>query len=103
MMNGVTDLIMMKSDVLNDFDTIKVAVGYDVNGKRVDYFPYESDEQITPIYREFEGWNSDICNIRNYDDFPQQFKDYVAFIEAETGVPVKIISVGPDREETIIR
>lgn len=102
-MNGVTDLIMMKSDVLNDFDTIKVAVGYEVNGERIDYFPYESDADITPIYREFEGWNCDICNIRNYDDFPQQFKDYVAFIEQETGVSVKIISVGPDREETIVR
>lgn len=102
-MNGVTDLIMMKSDVLNDFDTIKVAVGYEVNGERIDYFPYESDADITPIYREFEGWNCDICNVRNYDDFPQQFKDYVAFIEQETGVSVKIISVGPDREETIVR
>lgn len=103
MMNGVTGLIMMKSDILNDFDTIKVAVGYQMNGKQVDYFPYEADDSIEPIYREFLGWNCDICNVRSYDEFPQQFKDYVAFIEAECGVPVKIISVGPDREETIIR
>ena len=103
MMNGVTALIMMKSDILNDFDTIKVAVGYEVNGQKVDYFPYEADESITPIYREFEGWNCDICNVRDFEQFPQQFKDYVAFIEAECGVPVKIISVGPDREETIVR
>ena len=103
MMNGVTGLIMMKSDILNDFDTIKVAVGYEVNGKQVDYFPYEADENITPIYREFPGWNCDICNVRDYNEFPEQFKQYVAFIEAECGVPVKIISVGPDREETIIR
>ena len=103
MMNGVTALIMMKSDILNDFDTIKVAVGYEVNGQQVDYFPYEADETITPIYREFPGWNCDICNVRDFDQFPQQFKDYVAFIEAECGVPVKIISVGPDREETIVR
>ena len=103
MMNGVTALIMMKSDILNDFDTIKVAVGYEVNGQQVDYFPYEADESITPIYREFEGWNCDICNVRDFEQFPQQFKDYVAFIEAECGVPVKIISVGPDREETIVR
>ena len=103
MMNGVTGLIMMKSDILNDFDTIKVAVGYQMNGKQVDYFPYEADDSIEPIYREFPGWNCDICNVRNYDEFPQQFKDYVAFIEAECGVPVKIISVGPDREETIVR
>ena len=103
MMNGVTGLIMMKSDILNEFDTIKVAVGYEVNGKQVDYFPYEADENITPIYREFPGWNCDICNVRDYNEFPEQFKQYVAFIEAECGVPVKIISVGPDREETIIR
>ena len=103
MMNGVTSLIMMKSDVLNDFSTIKVAVGYEVNGEKLDYFPYECTEDVTPIYKEFEGWNCDICNVRNYDEFPQQFKDYVAFIEAETGVPVKIISVGPDRDETILR
>ena len=103
MMNGVTALIMMKSDILNDFDTIKVAVEYEVGGQKVNYFPYEADENIVPIYREFEGWNCDICNIRDYEQFPQQFKDYVAFIEAECGVPVKIISVGPDREETIIR
>ena len=103
MMNGVTGLIMMKSDILNDFDTIKVAVGYEVNGEKVDYFPYEADDNIVPVYREFEGWNCDICNVRDFDQFPQQFKDYVAFIEAECGVPVKIISVGPDREETIVR
>ena len=103
MIDGVTGLIMMKSDILNDFDTIKVAVGYQLGDKQVDYFPYEADDTIVPIYREFPGWNCDICNVRNYDEFPQQFKDYVAFIEAECGVPVKIISVGPDRDETIIR
>ena len=103
MMNGVTALIMMKSDVMNDFDTIKVATAYKQGDRTVDYFPYESDEEITPVYQEFEGWNCDICNVRRYEDFPEQFKRYVDFIEAETGVPVKIISVGPDREETIIR
>ena len=103
MMNGVTGLIMMKSDVLNDFETIKIATAYELNGETLDYFPYEADENITPVYREFKGWNCDICGVRNFEEFPQEFKDYVAFIEAETGVPVKIISVGPDREETIVR
>ncbi|MBR7183056.1 MAG: adenylosuccinate synthase [Alistipes sp.] len=103
MMNGVTALIMMKSDILNDFDTIKVAVGYEVNGKKVDYFPYEADESIKPIYQEFKGWNCDICAVRDFEQFPEEFKNYVAFIEEQTGVPVKIISVGPDREETIVR
>ena len=103
MMNGVTELIMMKSDVLNEFPTIKVAVGYELDGKQLDYFPYEYTDEIVPIYKEFKGWNCDICGVRNYEDFPAEFKAYVEFIEAETGVPVKIISVGPDRAETIIR
>ncbi len=102
-MNGVTGLIMMKSDILNDFETIKVATEYEIDGKRVDYYPYEGGDDVKPVYREFKGWRTDICNVRNYEDFPQEFKDYVAFIEQETGVPVKIISVGPDRSETIIR
>ena len=103
MMNGVTELIMMKSDVLNEFPTIKVAVGYELDGKQLDYFPYECTDDIVPIYKEFKGWNCDICGVRNYEDFPAEFKEYVEFIEKETGVPVKIISVGPDRAETIVR
>ncbi len=103
MMNGVTALIMMKSDILNDFETIKVATEYEIDGKRVDYFPYEGGDDVKPVYKEFKGWRTDICDVRNYEDFPQEFKDYVAFIEQETGVPVKIISVGPDRSETIVR
>ena len=101
--NGVTQLIMMKSDVLNTFPTIKVAVAYRIGDKEVTEFPYETNEEITPIYKEFEGWQCDINKIRRYEEFPRQFKEYVEFIEKETGVPVKIISVGPDREETIVR
>lgn len=103
MMNGVSGLIMMKGDILNDFDTIKVCVGYKVAGQDLDYFPYETNEQITPVYREFKGWKKDITKIRNYAELPAEFKSYVEFIEQQTGVPVKIISVGPDREETIVR
>lgn len=103
MMNGVTELIMMKADVLNSFDTIKVATAYEIGGKRLDYFPFESGEVVTPVYREFKGWNSDICAVRDYKDFPQELKDYVSFIEAETKCPVRIISVGPDRSEIVIR
>ena len=103
MMNGVTDLIMMKSDILNDLDTIKVAVGYKQDGKVIDWFPYDGAENIEPVYKEFKGWKSDICGIRDYESLPQEFKDYVAFIEKETGVNVRIISVGPDREATIVR
>lgn len=103
MMNGVSELIMMKADVLNSFGTVKVAVAYEIGGRQVDYFPFESGEEVTPVYREFPGWNCDICGVRRYEDFPQQLKDYVAFIEQETGCPVKIISVGPDRKEIVIR
>ena len=103
MVDGVTQLIMMKSDVMNDFDTIKVATAYRVNGETVDHFPYEVNDSIEPVYTEFKGWKCDICKVRRYEDFPVEFKQYVEFIERETGVPVKIISVGPDRDETIVR
>ena len=93
MMNGVTELIMMKSDVLNTFETIKVATAYKVGDAVVDYFPFECNDNITPVYKEFKGWNTDICSVRKYEDFPAELKDYIAFIEAETGCPVRIISV----------
>lgn len=103
MINGVNGLIMMKADVLNDFETLKVAVAYKINGVETTEFPYESNEPIEPVYREFKGWKCDINSIRNYDAFPQELKTYIEFIEAQTGVPVRIVSVGPDREETILR
>lgn len=104
MMNGTTHLIMMKSDVMNDFDTIRVCVGYRLEGKEIDYFPFEAtDTNIEPIYKEFAGWKSDVSKCRTYDELPQPLKDYIAFIEQYTSVPVSIISVGPERSETIVR
>lgn len=103
MMNGVTELIMMKSDVLNDFEKLKVAVAYKIGDKEVTEFPYEVNEEVVPVYKEFEGWNCNINGVREYDRFPTELKNYIEFIEEQTGVPVKIISVGPDREETVIR
>ncbi len=104
MMNGATSLIMMKSDVLDTFDTIKVCVGYELNGESIDYFPFEaSDDNIKPIYREFKGWKTDITGCRTYEELPQELKDYITFIEEETGIPVGVVSVGPNRDETIIR
>ena len=103
MMNGVSALIMMKADILNTFETIKIATAYIVGGKEVDYFPFESNEELTPVYKEFKGWKTDICGVREYKDFPKEFKDYVAYIEKEIGCPIKIISVGPDRSEIVIR
>lgn len=101
MMNGVTSLIMMKADVLNDFDRLKVAVAYRVNGERTTEFPFETAGEIVPEYREFEGWKCDINSMRSYDEFPRQLKEYIEFIERETGVPVKIISVGPTAKKRL--
>lgn len=103
MVDGVTKLIMMKSDVMNDFDTIRVAEAYEIDGRRVTEFPYDIQDDVKPVYREFKGWKADLRKVRRYEDFPAEFKAYVEYIERETGVPVSIISVGPDRDETIIR
>lgn len=104
MINGVTQLIMMKSDVMNDFESIKVAVAYEIEGRQTTEFPFSVEGvEINPVYREFKGWQCDIRSARSYEEFPEAFRRYVEFIEEETGVPVKIISVGPDRDETIVR
>ena len=103
MINGVTQLIMMKADVMNDFDTIRVATAYEINGERTEEFPFGVSDDIKPIYVDFEGWKCDLRNCRSYDEFPAAFKRYIEFIEQETGIPVKIVSVGPDRDETIVR
>ncbi len=104
MMNGATSLIMMKCDVMNDFDTVKVAVGYEVNGKQIDWFPYEAnDVEVKPIYKEFKGWKCDVTKCRTYEELPVELKEYIKFIEDYCGVPVQTVSVGPDRSETIFR
>ena len=103
MLNGVTQLIMMKSDVLDDFDTIKVCNEYIVDGVATKDFPFSVDTDITPVYTELEGWKTDMTTIKNESEFPVQFKNYIEYIENVLGVPVTIVSVGPDREQTIIR
>ena len=103
MINGVTQLIMMKSDVMNDFDTIRVATAYKIDGVQTEEFPFGITEGLEPVYTEFEGWKCDLRGCRSYGEFPVAFRRYVEFIERETGVPVRIISVGPDRGETIVR
>lgn len=103
MINGVTELIMTKADVLDSFDSIKVATHYKVNGEVTDRLPYDIEEKIEPVFKEFEGWKTDITTIRSFDALPQELKLYIRFLEEETGVPIKIVSVGPDREQTIIR
>lgn len=101
--NGVTQLIMMKSDVLDGFDTIKACVAYKQNGVEIDHFPYSIEEGIEPIYKELPGWNTDMTKMTSESEFPKEFSDYVKFLETELETPIKIISIGPDREQTIVR
>ena len=103
MLNGVTQLIMMKSDVLDDFDTIKVCNEYRVNGEVTKDFPFSVEVNVEPVYTEMEGWKTDMTGITSEAEFPAAFKNYIAYIERELGVPVTIVSVGPDRAQTIVR
>ena len=102
MLNGVSDLYMMKADVLSGFSEVKVCVGYEYNNEKIDYFPssIESDS-IKPIYKSFKGWTSKSNHARSFDDLEDNFKKYINFIESEVGVSIKLVSLGPDREETI--
>ena len=103
MINGVTQLIMMKSDVLDMFDTIKACVGYRIGGEEIDYFPYEITDDVEPIYVELPGWKQDMTKMKSEGEFPKAFNDYLDFLEDQLNVPIKIVSVGPDREQTIVR
>ena len=102
MVNGVTQLIMMKSDVLTGFPTIKVCVAYEKNGQRLTDVPFDT-EGCTPVYRELPGWNEDISEMTREEDFPQTFRNYIRFLEEELHTPITMLSVGPDREQTILR
>jgi len=103
MINGVTDIFLTKSDVLSGFETIKVCTAYKINGQLSDRMPFETSCSIEPIYTEMPGWNDDITKIKDFNSLPTALKNYIAFIEKETGVPVTIVSVGPNRDETIFR
>jgi adenylosuccinate synthase len=102
MLNGVTQLVMTKSDVLNEFDTIKVCTKYKTKDGETDVLPYSIEQEIEPVYIEMKGWKTDITNAKSIDDLPKELRDYIAFIEKEVEVPVKIVSVGPNRSETIV-
>ena len=103
MINGVSQLIMMKSDVLDSFDTIKACVAYKINGEETDEFPFDICDGVEPVYVEIPGWKTDMTQMTSEDEFPEEFNAYVSFLEEELGVPVKIVSVGPDRDQKIIR
>ena len=103
MVNGVTELIMMKSDVLDSFETIKACVAYKLpDGSETTELPYEIDN-VEPIYKEMKGWKTDMTQFTSEEQFPAEFNDYVAFLENYLEPPIKIISIGPDRAQTIVR
>ena len=103
MINGTTRLFMMKADILSGFSTIKVCTSYKVEGETITQVPFDNNAVIEPVYTELPGWTEDITGIRKYDDLPVNLKNYVEFIEEQTGIPVTIVSVGPDRNSTIFR
>lgn len=104
MINGVTQLIMMKSDVLDDFDQIKACVAYKIDGVETDQFPFTiEDDTLEPVYVTLPGWKTDMTAMQSEDEFPKAFKDYIDFLEKELSTPITIVSIGPDRKQTIVR
>ena len=102
--NGVTELMMMKADVLSGFGTIKVCTAYKYNGEKIQHLPYNIEEQhVSPIYTEMKGWAQDLTKLTRAEDLPPALNDYIAFLEQEVQVPIKLVSVGPDRLQTIRR
>ena len=103
MINGATELSMMKSDVLDCFDTIRVCTHYIINGEKLDYFPFDiTDSEITPVYEDIKGWNCDLTKLTSYVDAPKELKDYVIYLEDKLGIPITVVSVGPDRKQTLV-
>jgi adenylosuccinate synthase len=103
-LNGITELYMMKADVLSIFDEIHVCTHYAINGVQTDEMPYDLlDGKVEPIYTTLKGWNTDLTQIRTIEEFPQELSAYIAFIERELEIPITYVSVGPDREQTIVR
>jgi adenylosuccinate synthase len=103
-LNGITELYMMKADVLSIFEEIHVCTHYAINGVQTDEMPYDLlDGKVEPIYTTLKGWNTDLTQIRTIEEFPQELSDYIAFIEKELEIPITYVSVGPDREQTIVR
>ena len=103
MINGVTELSMMKADVLDSFEEIYVCTHYLQDGKEIDFFPFELSDNTQPVLKKIKGWNKDITKIKEEVDFPVELSNYIKFLEKELHVPISIVSVGPNRSETIIR
>ncbi len=104
MINGATQLSMMKADVLDSFDEIEVCTHYDIDGEMYDYFPYDINAlNIKPVYKKIKGWNTDLTGLSDMADAPKEFIDYIEYLEGELNVPITIVSVGPDRKQTLMR
>jgi adenylosuccinate synthase len=103
MLNGVSDLIVTKSDVLSGFDTVKMGVAYKLNGEITSEMPFDVAEVEEVVYKEFAGWRDDLSQKKTFDELPQEFKDYLTYIERETNTPISMISTGPDRSEIIYK
>lgn len=102
--NGVTALYMMKGDVLSGFKTLQVCTAYQYKGEQISHFPYNIEpENVEPIYTEMKGWQADLTGMTTYEELPIELKTYIEFIEKELEVPIKVVSVGPDRKQTILR
>ena len=101
--NGVTQLMMMKADVLSGIDTIKACTHYKLNGKQIDYLPFDDNEDLTPVYKEMKGWDMDLMQLENLSNAPEEVHDYIAWLEAELETPITIVSVGPDRKQTLFK
>jgi len=104
MINGVTDLIITKADVMDNFDHLKVCTSYKLGDKELNYMPYEIiDDSLKPVLEIHNGWNTDITKAKNMEDLPMSFINYIQYVENAVECPVSVVSVGPDRTQTIIR
>jgi len=104
MINGVTQLNMTKADVLSIFDTIQICTHYQIDGRTIDYMPYDAHlKDIKPVYKSMKGWTTDLTGLYSENDFPSELSDYIAFLEHELETPITIVSVGPDRKQTVLR
>ncbi len=101
MINGVTQLIITKADVLTGFETLKICTGYKVSGKVIDCLPFDTAQPLEPVYKEIKGWQKDISIIEDCSELPDEFNSYIEYIEKEVGVPITMISLGPDRKSTV--
>jgi len=101
--NGVTQLMMMKADVLSGIDSIKACTHYVLNGEEIDYLPFEDNELLTPVYKDLEGWEMDLMELKSLSDAPLALHNYIAWLEGVLATPISIVSVGPDRKQTLFR